>query len=408
MPAYARPATLIAAILVAACSDTRSPTGIQPGASPQAGRTPTAVFALTSVAAGGFNSCGVASGGAAYCWGSNASGQLGDGSSAAVSAVPSAVLGGISFVAVSPGGGYTCGLTKSGQAYCWGASSAFSYVSPLGRGDSPTDPQLPGPVLGGLTFTAITAGPSTACGLTRDGQAYCWGRNLNGEMGTGAAIGADVFTPAPVLPPAGSSTPLTFVSLSVGNGDSCGIAKGGQAYCWGSNSSGTLGDGTNTPSVAPVAVAGGNSFVSIAVGSAHACGILKTGQAVCWGANAFGQLGDNTTVNSDVPRLVSTALTFASITAGEATTCALTSRGAAYCWGNNGFGQVGDGTTTNRSSPTPVSGGFTFTSISARGNQHVCGLTDRLGAWCWGLGTSGELGNGAFVSVSAPTAVQAP
>jgi alpha-tubulin suppressor-like RCC1 family protein len=88
--------------------------------------------------------------------------------------------------------------------------------------------------------------------------------------------------------------------------------------------------------------------------------------------------------------------------------CALTSRGEAYCWGNNGFGEVGDGTTTNRHSPTAVSGGFTFTSISAGGNQHVCGLTDRLGAWCWGYGLSGELGNGAFVSVSAPTAVQAP
>lgn len=396
-----------AAFVLAACGDSTAPVTKSPIAGPLAGRTPSAVFALTSVATGGYNSCGL-SGSTAYCWGDNFYGEIGDGSNVSLQPTPSAVTGGISFVSVSPGPAYTCGLSKSGQAYCWGADGFGIDYSVLGRGDSPTDPRLPGPVLGGYSFTSLYTGPYNVCGLTRAGQAYCWGRNTNGQLGTGAAMGASVSQPAPVLPPAGSTTPLSFVTLSIG-GAGCGIVKGGAAYCWGNNSSGTLGDGTNTASPTPVPVAGGNTFVAIAVGVAHACGILKSGQAVCWGANSFGQLGDNTTTDSNEPRLVATALTFASVTAGESRTCALTSHGDAYCWGNNDFGELGDGTTTRRHSPTAVAGGFTFTAINAQAFYHTCGMTDRLGAWCWGMNDHGELGIGATSTpVLAPTAVRAP
>jgi alpha-tubulin suppressor-like RCC1 family protein len=153
---------------------------------------------------------------------------------------------------------------------------------------------------------------------------------------------------------------LRFASLNASYYQTCGLTTRGAAYCWGDNNNGQLGDGTTTDSDAngPQPVIGGLRFASIRPGERHTCGLTSRGEAYCWGFNSDGQLGDGTTTTSGVngPQPVIGGLRFASISAGYELTCGLTSRGAAYCWGDNDYGQLGDGTTTDSDAngPQPV------------------------------------------------------
>jgi alpha-tubulin suppressor-like RCC1 family protein len=357
-----------------------------------------ATFNLTSLAAGFYHTCGLTSGGAAYCWGWNSNGQLGDGTTTD-RLTPTPVAGGLTFTSLAPGGGFghTCGLTSGGAAYCWG----YNGWGQLGDGTT-TDRLTPTPVAGGLTFASITAGEYHTCGLTSGGTAYCWGNNDWGQLGDGTFTTR--LTPTPV---AGG---LTFTSLTAGGARTCGLTSGGTAYCWGYNIDGEVGDGTSgTWRLTPTPVAGGLTFTSLTAGAYHTCGLTSGGAAYCWGLNGYGELGDGT---SGTDRLTPTpaagGLAFAVLTAGNESTCGLTSGGAAYCWGDNTAGEVGDGTSgTDRLTPTPVAGGLTFTSLTA-GSLHTCGLTSGGAAYCWGGNQYGDLGDGTATTRLTPTPVARP
>jgi alpha-tubulin suppressor-like RCC1 family protein len=196
-------------------------------------------------------------------------------------AVPVAVSGGLGFASVSVGVNHACGVTTTAAAYCWG----FEYYGELGDGtDNPGNPTYrasPVAVLGGLTFAAVSAGSDRTCGLTTGGTAYCWGDNYTGWLGVGSPLPIDRSTPSP-LPVIGG---LTFAALSTGIGEpfTCGVMAGGAAYCWGSNNFGELGDGTLAPRASPVAVSGGLTFASLSAGGLLACGVTTGGVAYCWG-----------------------------------------------------------------------------------------------------------------------------
>ena len=199
---------------------------------------------------------------------------------------------------MSAGSFHTCGVTGGLQAYCWGSNQ----FGQLGDDNAPIRTAVPvavAPPLGGttpLTFTSLTAGDSHTCGVVKvGGQVYCWGGNGAGQLGDDNQ-GVDSDVPVALAPPAGATTPLTFASVSAGAFHTCGVirTKGGQVACWGENSFGQLGNGTEFPAFVPVAVASGSiTFVSVSGGGRHTCGLAKGRGAWCWGQNAFGQLGND-------------------------------------------------------------------------------------------------------------------
>jgi len=205
---------------------------------------------LVSVSVGYHSACGLTADGRAYCWGDNSYGQLGwGGASTSDSLVP--VGGGLSFRALSVGYLHACGLTGSGVAYCWGRNSDGQ----LGNGGTSSQSQ-PTAVAGGLAFTDISLGYYHTCALTAAGAAYCWGKANSGQLGNGATSPSPVTTPAPVV---GGHA---LAAVSAGAEHACGIDTAGQAWCWGANSYGQLGTGSfsSTPSAVPTAVTGGLLF----------------------------------------------------------------------------------------------------------------------------------------------------
>ena len=151
------------------------------------------------------------------------------------------------------------------------------------------------------------------------------------------------------------------------------------------------------------------SFSQFTSNGFHACALTTTGQAYCWGLNNQGQLGNNSTTNSSIPVAVQmpAGVSFQSITAGDKHTCALTTTGQAYCWGINQYGRLGNNSTTNSSIPAAVQmpAGVSFQSIAA-GYYHTCAITTTGQAYCWGYGGSGQLGNNSTTNSSIPLAVR--
>lgn len=346
-----------------------------------------------AVAVGGLHACALAGAGAAYCWGSNTLGQLGNGTIANGTWTPSAVAGGLRFSAIAAGGeGHTCAMTSSGAAYCWGGD----YYGALGNGSSggSSNSPIPVAVLGDLSFSSLALGPGAhSCGLIGSGAAYCWGANYYGGLGDGSQ--ADKSTPVAV------SGGLTYTSLAPGGQHTCALTIAGEAFCWGLNGFGQLATASSAlescmvngfPAVCstrplPVSTPGGLPFVALASGESHTCALASSGAAYCWGRNLSGQLGDGSTTNRSVPVAVSGSARFTRIGGGSHHTCGITGSGAAYCWGSNSYGQLGDGSTTNSPVPVAVAGGLTFKSIDG-GIFVTCGLATADVVYCWGFGTN--------------------
>jgi alpha-tubulin suppressor-like RCC1 family protein len=204
-------------------------------------------------------------------------------------------------------------------------------------------------VSGGRTFARISAGHDYTCGITTSGEANCWGASENGQLGTGVPGRPAVHVPTAV------ATSLRFTDIVASGFHTCAIATTGQAYCWGSGAAGRLGTGSTAIQLVPAPVLGGLTFTQITAGYLHTCGLTTTGQAYCWGYGGSGQLGTGSTIDQPTPATVAGGLTFASISAGYVHTCGVSAMTEQpYCWGAGAGGRLGIGTTANQLSPVPV------------------------------------------------------
>ena len=357
-----------------------------------------AILELSELAPGlSTHTCGVTPGGATFCWGSDAYGQLGNGA-AGDDATAVRTRGDHRFVTVSGGGRFTCGLVAGGAAYCWGSGARGR----LGNGSVAGSP-TPVAVAGGLSFRTLSAGFSHACALTDEGAAYCWGDNGTGQLGTETVkLG---------LTPIRVAGDVSFAAITVGDGFTCALAAQGTAYCWGNNQTGQLGSGGSLLSARPLLVQGARPFSELKSGARHSCGVTAGGAAYCWGDNRSGELGDGSTRPSSTPVPVAGGLAFSTISAGSDFTCGVTTDGRAYCWGEDNGGRLGtpaalescDGRPCS-TVPLAVSGELRFASVAA-GDTHSCGLATAGIAYCWGQNSNGQLGDGTTTDRPAPVRV---
>jgi alpha-tubulin suppressor-like RCC1 family protein len=318
-----------------------------------------------------------------------------DAESPTAPAVPSALAtsaAALSFRQISAGKWHTCGVATDDRAYCWGDN----LNGQLGDGTT-TDRARPTPVAGSLKFILVSAGGSYSCGITTENRAYCWGENTTGQLGDG--------TTTRRLRPMAVAGGRRFRQVRAGHFHSCAVNPFDAAFCWGQNTNGQLGDGTKTNRLTPVKVVGGLAFRRVFTAGLHTCGSTTNNRAYCWGRNEDGQLGDGTTIQKLKPTLVLGGHSFTQVTVGagqggawSSVSCGQTTTNRAYCWGDNRAGQIGDGTSGQdliRRTPVAVKGGLLFSGLSS-GGIHTCGVTTVNRAYCWGSDGNFQVGDGNF------------
>ena len=252
----------------------------------------------------------------------------------------------------------------------------------------------------------VVTGDSHTCALTHDGLVFCWGMNSHGQIGQTQNWG---FYPTPV--PVGELSPAS--DLVAGNNHTCALTHEGsddKVFCWGDNSSGQVGlNPIGGLTFTPQQVQGVDYPAALAAGSSHTCARQAGGTMVCWGANTWGQLGDSSTTTATASPVTVLGLTgLLQISAGGSTTCATTTAFDAYCWGMNTSGQVGNNTTTEARSPVRVYDSFLANYITT-GGDHTCAIGSsggNFGVFCWGSNDFGQLGVGETNPAMIPIPTQ--
>ena len=287
---------------------------------------------VIDIAVGYGHTCAVTNEGGVKCWGLGGAGQLGNGTRGdqLTPVFVSGLESGI--VAIAAGISHTCAVTNSGGVKCWGSNESGQ----LGNGTQIN--QLTPVDVVGLTSAVIDikAGGSHTCALTSGGAVKCWGSNFYGSLGDGS----DITNPVPV---AVKGLESRVTALAAGNGMACALISDGGVKCWGINNRGQLGDGTQIDRNVPVTVSGLERGISaIGAGANHACAVTTTGGVKCWGENYYGKLGDGSNTTRLVPvDVAGLNVAITSVDAGEQHTCAVTSTNEVKCWGRNDYGQLG-------------------------------------------------------------------
>lgn len=287
---------------------------------------------------------------------------------------------GLRLTAIDVSASHACGVTGDGEAFCWGESSNGQ----LGNGSTE---YASGPVrvVGAHRFASISTSFTRTCGLTIRGEAYCWGTNPTGAPTRSLKALEESSRATPVR----VADDLELAQIGVGQWHACGLTNDGKAYCWGRGGLSLLGSHTDSSTTTPVPVAGGHTFSALSVGDDHTCALTTAGDAYCWGDGSDGRLGHGLRGSSPVPVRVEGELRFRSISAGERHTCGVTAAGVAFCWGWNADMQLGVATEERCGSyrcstkPLSVANGYRLTTISA-GKARTCALTSAGEAVCWG------------------------
>lgn len=348
-------------------------------------------FEVHTLAAGTGLSCAVTPDAGVACWGDNSDGALGNGTTTD-SNVPVVIPGLTGVVSVAVGGLYACALTSEGSVFCWGAN----FGGQLGDGtlENRTSPVK---VAGVPRARAVASGNGLGtCVLSTLGEVWC--------------VGGFTFGTTPRRLQVSPGQPLNgVVSISAGGGHGCALTVAAQVYCFGSDTTGATGPGTQTGDVKLVEAVTGAT--TVAAGGAHSCALMPAATVMCWGENGTGQLGTGqvSATPSPTPVAVAGLSTVVDLAAGTGNgiTCGVRADTTLWCWGTNSSGELGNGATSAFSAtPTQVVGLSDVRAASA-GFAHTCALLGSGAVRCWGFNFSGQVGDGTNSSKSSPSAVSA-
>lgn len=331
------------------------------------------------VSARGWHTCATRRNGTLWCWGRNFSGELGNGTQTDNDSPVFVDAGVAKWAQVSTGIDHTCATRTDHTLWCWGSNASGSV------GDGTRAQRLSPTQVAGAAgdWAQVSAGGWHTCATRMDGTLWCWGNNWYGQLGNGTDGGSL----QPTLENAGAGN---WALVSAGDDHTCATRTDGTLWCWGSNSDGQLGDGTDAGyRLTPVQVVGGIAiWASVSSGYLHTCARRGDDTLWCWGNNGYGQLGDGTSQSKFFPVQVDGgAGSWAQVSAGMSRSCATRTDGTLWCWGYSSY--------------LPVAVGATNWAQVSVGAEHRCGMRTDGTLWCWGSNQYGQLGNGTDAGSSA-------
>ncbi|HLH25770.1 MAG TPA: hypothetical protein VK066_24900 [Chloroflexota bacterium] len=341
--------------------------GSCPSCNPSPGQVP-GLSNLTALEGGNGHTLALRSDGTVWAWGNNGSGQLGNGTTStggcACIPTPGQVVDLSGAVGIAAGFDHSLAVKGDGTAWAWGGDT----YGQLGNGGTSTGSSVPGQVMGLSGVTAVAAGTQFSAALTSSGTVWAWGINDRHELGTGSTLS---YSTVPV-----QANSLTGVrAIAAGSKYILALRTDGTVWGWGANDSGQLGNGSTTDSSTPVQVSGLSSIVGIAAGYFHALALKSDGTVWAWGANQSGQLGNGTSGDiRTTPVPVSALPGVVAVAAGDAFSLALRGDGTVWSWGRNEFGELGTGTSGGESDIRVQVSGLNGATAVAAGEGHGLAL----------------------------------
>ncbi|MFN0246695.1 MAG: RCC1 repeat-containing protein [Kofleriaceae bacterium] len=337
---------------------------------------------IRSIDAGDAYACALDDAGDVWCWGENEDGQLGRPSSAP-SSIPQRVTLPQPASQITAGAKFACARLVDGRAWCWGRESHSQILGAPLSGDIPPTQQPLENVI------AIEAGRLHTGAILADGTVWTWGYVAHGRLGRDGEGDEAIQVPG--------MAEVVELSLSEWT---CARDRNNGVQCWGKNFDGQLGDGeSGTERSEAASPIGLPAAVSLSTGDAHTCAIADDQQVWCWGANDNGQLGVGDRGTRVLPQRVGLGVAVA-LDADGSHTCAVLDDGSIWCWGRGSNGELGNGT-LGAFTPHAIDLGAPAIAVSA-GERHTCATTS-LGVSCWGANNESELGDGTVMQRTVPT-----
>lgn len=366
---------------------------------------------VAEIDSGADHTCARFADGSVRCWGNNSRGQLGTTGLSGAWAAPWAS----GFAAVRVSHRHRCGIRRDRTVWCWG----YGELGQLGNGSrAPSS----GPVATGVKALALDSGAldlgaDHGCAVVSGGRVTCWGRNDQGQLGSGVAPASPLTSPVPATGRIRHAAPQLIAgleqatSLHLDGLRTCALQQSGGMRCWGLRFEAMpivmpapVPAGDKPPEIPkdvlaasrdkPAPVTGLTDATAVSCGGHHCCALRKSGSVSCWGSGKQGALGTGNQNDSFVAVAVNGVNDARSIGVGQRHACALRSDGSVLCWGANDRGQLG----TGLAKPFDVAkviatlGKVRHLSVA---DEHVCVLLESGGVSCWGDNRAGQLGRGA-------------
>ncbi|MFZ4858387.1 MAG: LamG-like jellyroll fold domain-containing protein [Desulfuromonadaceae bacterium] len=316
-------------------------------------------------------------------WGSNANGQLGDGTTI-TRIVPTQIGTPKSWSVVASGYYHSLAIDSAGSLWSWGSNN----YGQLGNGGT-SQSNSPVSIGSGQSWSAVAAGQSHSLAIRSDGTLWGWGYNSYGQLGDGSS--ARKYVPVQI------GTDTDWKAVSAGGYHTIALKNNGTLWEWGDI-------GNENSLYSPVQIGSDTNWSSISAGYSHSTGIRSDGSLWAWGSNGSGQLGDGSTSFQSSPVKIGNDTDWNSVSAGMYHTVASKSSGTLWAWGDNYYGQLGDGTTTQQKAPTQIGTASDWQSVAGSGYSSYAIKSDGS-LWAWGDNRNGQLGDGSQSNSSSPVSV---